>query len=498
MPNAEQEKRLDSWKEIADHLGRDVRTVIRWEKERGLPVRRLPGGKRQSVFALTTEIDGWRLRQKETPGGGTPSATEAYANPREWPAGLYFRTDRHWPSFVWKLALSGAAAAIALLGWMVTGQRGMQKETPAPDAPPNTVHLGTPTRPLRFVRSKIETGVNTYRFVAADLNGDGVLDLVFSSAPGEVLGVLMGKGDGSFLPARLNGGCPQSDGLVVADLNRDGIPDIAAACFADNSVLILWGKGDGTFPEHTKVPVPGGPRFLAIGDINGDGWPDLIVSSFGEAALYRLMNHAARFSTALIGRFEMTVAVTAGDWDGDGVSDLVASVRENGKYRLALFRGGGDGFLRLSRVLSWEEIAKAGAVKIQVADVNGDGIPDLVISLLDGSVFVSLGTPGGEFSSPTALIDRGGSRKWRSFVLADLDLDGKPDLLITSSGDQTLALLTGRGDGTFVSGGSIPLGNLPAACIVADFNNDGLPDIVFNTYEGTILLKASDEKIAHR
>jgi len=51
--------RLDSWKEIADHLGRDVRTAIRWEKERGMPVRRVPGQRGHGVFAVREEIDAW-------------------------------------------------------------------------------------------------------------------------------------------------------------------------------------------------------------------------------------------------------------------------------------------------------------------------------------------------------------------------------------------------------------------------------------------------------
>ena len=62
--------RLDSWKAIAAYLGRDVSTVIRWEKEKGLPVHRLPGGKRQAVFAWTGEIDAWLLGHPE------PATTE--------------------------------------------------------------------------------------------------------------------------------------------------------------------------------------------------------------------------------------------------------------------------------------------------------------------------------------------------------------------------------------------------------------------------------------
>ena len=60
MPKAEVSNgRLDSWKDIAAYLGRDVRTAIRWGKEKGLPVRRVPGGKRQAVFAYTAELDSW-------------------------------------------------------------------------------------------------------------------------------------------------------------------------------------------------------------------------------------------------------------------------------------------------------------------------------------------------------------------------------------------------------------------------------------------------------
>lgn len=54
-----QSARLNSWKEIAVYLGRDVRTVLRWEKERGLPVRCIPGGKRRRVFAYQAEVEAW-------------------------------------------------------------------------------------------------------------------------------------------------------------------------------------------------------------------------------------------------------------------------------------------------------------------------------------------------------------------------------------------------------------------------------------------------------
>ena len=59
-----QDRRFDSWKEIASYLGRDIRTVWRWEKERGLPVHRVPGDGRRAIFAYQSEIEAWLKAQR--------------------------------------------------------------------------------------------------------------------------------------------------------------------------------------------------------------------------------------------------------------------------------------------------------------------------------------------------------------------------------------------------------------------------------------------------
>jgi len=75
-------RRLDSWKEIADYLGREVRTAMRWEKDKHLPIHRVPGGKRQTVFGFTDEIDAWLVSERDSEiltgtsgsGNGNPAA----------------------------------------------------------------------------------------------------------------------------------------------------------------------------------------------------------------------------------------------------------------------------------------------------------------------------------------------------------------------------------------------------------------------------------------
>ena len=94
--------RLDSWKKIASYLDRDIRTVMRWEQEKELPVHRVPGGKRQAIFAYTDEIDAWLLGQtgksddsdstSDSEGGNTqltPLVTAPTPSPKS--------RSEHWP-----------------------------------------------------------------------------------------------------------------------------------------------------------------------------------------------------------------------------------------------------------------------------------------------------------------------------------------------------------------------------------------------------------------
>ena len=101
-------KRLDSWKEIAEYLGRDIRTAIRWEREKGLPVHRVPGGKRQVVFGLSEEIDSW-LRNGAV---AQDSSTQAVSAPVEPLAGVRPLAPTRLRRAAW------AAIGIALLGLM--------------------------------------------------------------------------------------------------------------------------------------------------------------------------------------------------------------------------------------------------------------------------------------------------------------------------------------------------------------------------------------------
>jgi hypothetical protein len=104
-------ERLDSWKVIAAYLGRDVGTVRRWERTRGLPVHRVPGGKGSSVFAYTSEIDAWlHTAPQETPAE-LPAPAVGSPEPDAEPPARRVPTRWRW------VVASAAIAALLLLGW---------------------------------------------------------------------------------------------------------------------------------------------------------------------------------------------------------------------------------------------------------------------------------------------------------------------------------------------------------------------------------------------
>ena len=121
MPSSQQ-KRLDSWKTIAEYLDRDVRTVTRWATSRGLPVHRVPGGKRQSVFAYSNEIDEWLVdeRTSKSDDAKAPACTHITssisANPDSKPElrRLGVRTFT-WAFLAITLLVAGAVWAISAL-----------------------------------------------------------------------------------------------------------------------------------------------------------------------------------------------------------------------------------------------------------------------------------------------------------------------------------------------------------------------------------------------
>lgn len=446
-------KRLDSWKEIADYLGRDVRTVIRWEQEKGLPVHRQPQGKRQPVFAFADEIDAWLKGQSAPLEAPEPSEPGQNTNLR--------------------YVILGAAVivVVALSLW----RSARRDETSAPTAkPPSEITFDWPGGRLDFQRSEVPLSSIRlgHALVAGDINRDGHLDLTLGDSLSATVGVLLGRGDGTFAPPHAFEHCAGIWDSELADIDGDGALDYVSMCHELNAVGIMWGSGDGAFPKASRFPVGRGPWAVAVGDINEDGRLDLVTASRQSGGLSILLNKGNRnFGSREISLAPELAFVALDDLDGDHHLDVAAvTFAEALTGQAFLLKGRGDGTFAPPFRVDVENSAYGVAMQ----DLDGDGLLEVAIPRLDGSVQILEGKTG----KVKRIVKL--PREGIGFAaLADFNADGKADLLSTNTWQSSLSFLPGIGDGTFVqsSPATQRIGGYPTRMVLADFNEDGLLDV---------------------
>jgi hypothetical protein len=361
-------------------------------------------------------------------------------------------------------------------------------------------------------------GKTTNSLAVGDANGDGNPDLMVVNSCASsndctqgTVAVLLGNGDGTFQPAVSYGsGGEAADSVVIADVNSDGKLDLMVAnqCASSSNctsgtVAVLIGNGDGTFQPASGYG-SGGPTAysVAVGDINGDGKTDLIVAnqcaSTGNCANtvgVLLGNGDGTFQSALNygagGSQASSVAI--GDVNGDGKADLVVANQCASSSSCAAGSVGvllGNGNATFQARVSYQT-GGSQANSTAVADLNGDGNPDLIVAnqcadfnCATGSVSVLLGNGDATFHAPVSYQTGG----WQadSVAVGDVNGDGIPDLIVAnqcvSSGsctNGTVAVLAGNGDGTFQAAVGYGSGGVQAQWVaVADVNHDGRLDLV--------------------
>ena len=336
------------------------------------------------------------------------------------------------------------------------------------NAAAQAVTLGPPSR--------IPLGVAAGRTIfAGDFNGDGSLDLL-PSGPSNY-SVLFGKPDGTFTPAKI-----VADQVLfgttllsaVADMDGDGKADVWQMNNC-NILFISRSLGDGTFAPFVRFSPPPAEFTcsnalyafsfsLKTADLNGDGKLDAIAGNF-----YMLNKGNLTFADAvplhggpLLDRniFQTHVA----DLNRDGKPDLVTSLKTGGA-EVAL--GNGDGTF-----LPPVKISDISPNAMEVADINGDGIMDIALFPPTGRpAQILFGRGNGTFQPAVNSTVAAG-------VLTDMNLDGRSDLVIASAG--RVSILTSNGDGSFENAATLtPLrdGSTPVF-MVADLNRDRKPDLM--------------------
>ena len=371
----------------------------------------------------------------------------------------------------------------------------------------------------------LDTNSGEHQLAAADLNNDGRLDLVSS------LHVFLGNGDGTFSVLPFAGG----DGfLAIADFTGDGTIDAATGTSEPfdpvtdspvdaTEVQILRGNGDGTFQPLSAltVPISTDPQEIGIGgnavvaDLNGDGSPDLIFSGHAsdvtpQGSVAVLLNPGnGMFAAATVLPIfnddlsdRTPVSVEVGDNNGDGKVDLLlgqGSATTTGVSNTIVLLGDGDGTFQTPDYdpAQLGTPTSTGTFTRVLADVNGDGIPDLIeLSFGYGSygnspstLAVEFGLGDGSFGAFNTVADL---PIGTGVLVGDLNADQVPDLIVWDKGNENdnILILLGKGGGNFGSPQSLT-GNTTDLTDVAleDLDSNGTLDLVLVPRSGGIVTR---------
>jgi hypothetical protein len=198
---------------------------------------------------------------------------------------------------------------------------------------------------------EFDVAMTTSSVQVGDFNRDGKLDLAVANNGSDTVFVLLGKGDGTFEAARpYRTDVARRDpnvspwwgaySVIVADLNGDGNLDLAVTNFSGSNVGVLLGKGDGTFSAPKTYHVGEGPFTIAISDFNGDGYQDLATGNNSNTVSVLLGKGDGAFQTSeQYPAGNSPASVAAGDFNGDGRLDLVAANRGTNTVSVLLNRG---------------------------------------------------------------------------------------------------------------------------------------------------------------
>ena len=344
---------------------------------------------------------------------------------------------------------------------------------------PGTAALGQATLAQTFINAPTISGFsNPLVVVLADVNGDGIPDLLMGD--GKQITVAIGIGDGTFqAPSLILSGAAAEKGIVVGDFNGDGKPDLAV--LSGGSLVVLLGKGDGTFNSPVSYD-NGSLRELAVGDFNGDGILDLVtLNSSGTVDLLLgrgdgTFNHPVQYPVS------SPLSLAVGDVNGDGILDLVVGTAPD---NVSVFLGNADGTLHPGRTY----VTQYEPGNLILADFRGIGALDLAIVFnqccegYNTNLNLMLGNGDGTFQSERTILS---GTNYSGLAVGDFNGDGKLDLVVSDYGYPQANVLLGNGDGTFQTATTYPTGAGPITPAVADLNHDGWSDIVVpNLNDGT-------------
>ncbi len=335
----------------------------------------------------------------------------------------------------------------------------------------------------------IGDGLGGSPVVYFDINDDGNGDLLAACASGDYAGVLIGNGDGTFLPVQSYTVSYHPNYIIPCDVDGNGDYDLITANGSPaGSVSILFGNGDGTFTTSSQTNYPTGDVSNSIfsNDFNNDGYYDLAFTNEDTEDVSVLINNGD-------GTFQSAVSYPAGtqtmgifsiDFNHDGNNDLVAGSNYTNSNYVSILLGNGDGtFQSAIQYSTYMDFWNGGRQPYDVfaADFNNDGDNDVAaLCTFSHGVSILLGNGDGTFQSATSYIS--GNYPW-DMLANDFDNDGYSDLIVVDhDAAQPVMILLNNGDGTFQDAVRFGGGISPDRIFSDDFDGDSNNDLAIAGY----------------
>jgi hypothetical protein len=353
----------------------------------------------------------------------------------------------------------------------------------------------------------------------ADVDGDGTPDLLVATTadqgnvqdPG-FANVILGNhsSPGTFhtgVQYATTGNNPSS--IAVVDLTHSGSLDLVVANSATGSVSVfVHGASPGTYQTAVNVATGGQPNQVVSGDINGNGKPALVLADASATGsvivVFQDPVNPGQFlapMTLAVGA-NSAAAVAIGDLNGDGAPDIVAATSDANGNNGAIYVFYQNATTRGTFLAPVTFPAGAQPQAVRIADVNGDGLPDIVVANLgpgaDGtgsagvSVLLQDAAHPGSFLAPVTYATQAEAV---DVAVGDLNGDGKPDLVVANlgpapTGSVSVLLQDPARPGVFLAAASYQGFGQPLAVAIGDLNGDGHPDIaVADGTSATVMLQ---------
>ncbi len=345
----------------------------------------------------------------------------------------------------------------------------------------NTVKVFLQTTPGTFPLAATYSITGPYRIALGDLDGDGYPDLAVASYDTRQLTVLMNDASrpGTFVtaPRYASGANPRE--VATGDLDGDGVVDLVVPNWSANTVAVLRADSavPGTFRPADVYATGATPSSVSVGDVDGDGRLDLVVTNWDDTTVSIFIQDPAN-----VGRFLPGTSVgtgsrphrgVVGDLDGDARLDIAVAFPFGGIGVLLQDPAQPGSFLPVQTFA-----AGSGPTDLAIGDFDRDGRPDVAVAdYASDRIAILIQDPSrpGFFLAPV-LYDGHGTVN--GITVGDVDGDGHLDVAVPNRTTNDVSVWFGTGTGTFEPRVDVAAGSYPWDVKIADLTLDGVPDLV--------------------